>query len=89
MRGVRLRHDNSRRKVQNVRGDSSAIRHEGMAQSRAGDRGLTEPEEMVGMVLFLCSDAASHITGQAFVVDGGQSIRGLVPVENTVHSGHA
>jgi NAD(P)-dependent dehydrogenase (short-subunit alcohol dehydrogenase family) len=48
-----------------------------------------EPEEMVGMVLFLCSDAASFATGQAFVVDGGQMIRGLLPVENRVYAGKA
>ena len=34
-----------------------------------------ESEEMVGMVLFLCSDAASYITGQPFVVDGGHMAR--------------
>jgi NAD(P)-dependent dehydrogenase (short-subunit alcohol dehydrogenase family) len=32
-----------------------------------------EPEEMAGMVLFLCSDLASYAAGQTFVVDGGQT----------------
>jgi NAD(P)-dependent dehydrogenase (short-subunit alcohol dehydrogenase family) len=38
-----------------------------------------EPEEISGMVLFLCSPAASYITGQVFTVDGAQTIRGLLP----------
>jgi NAD(P)-dependent dehydrogenase (short-subunit alcohol dehydrogenase family) len=34
-----------------------------------------QPEEMAGMVLFLCSDFASFAAGQAFVVDGGYTAR--------------
>jgi 3-oxoacyl-[acyl-carrier protein] reductase len=33
---------------------------------------LGEPEDITGAVLFLTSDDASFITGQALVVDGGQ-----------------
>jgi len=32
---------------------------------------LAEPEEIVGAVLFLCSDEAGYITGQTLYVDGG------------------
>jgi len=33
------------------------------------------PEEVASAVLWLCSDAASYVTGQTIVVDGGLSIR--------------
>jgi NAD(P)-dependent dehydrogenase (short-subunit alcohol dehydrogenase family) len=33
---------------------------------------LGQPEDVAGLVLFLCSDAAGYITGQAINVDGGK-----------------
>lgn len=35
-----------------------------------------QPEEIADLVLYLSSDAASFITGQYFVADGGQSVKG-------------
>lgn len=32
-----------------------------------------QPEEMAGMVLYLCSPLASFVTGQTFIVDAGQT----------------
>jgi NAD(P)-dependent dehydrogenase (short-subunit alcohol dehydrogenase family) len=36
---------------------------------------IGQPEELIGPVRFLLSDAASYVTGHALVVDGGYSIR--------------
>ena len=33
---------------------------------------LGEPDDVIGLVLFLCSDSARYITGQAINVDGGK-----------------
>ena len=33
---------------------------------------LGEPDDVVGLVVFLCSDAARYLTGQAINVDGGK-----------------
>ena len=34
-----------------------------------------KPEELVGPVLLLASDAGSYITGQTFIIDGGFVVR--------------
>ena len=36
-----------------------------------------EPEEIVNLILYLCSDKAAFITGSNYVIDGGRSIGGL------------
>jgi 3-oxoacyl-[acyl-carrier protein] reductase len=41
--------------------------------SRYTIRRLGRPDDVAGMVLFLCSDAASWITGQTYPVNGGYS----------------
>jgi NAD(P)-dependent dehydrogenase (short-subunit alcohol dehydrogenase family) len=49
--------------------DDPNIRSAFLANSPIGR--VAQPEEMAGMVLFLCSDLASFAVGQTFVIDGG------------------
>jgi len=49
--------------------DDPQIRAHFLANSPIGR--VAKPEEMAGMVLFLCSDLASFAIGQTFAIDGG------------------
>ena len=49
--------------------DDPAMRSYFMANSPIGR--FAQPEEIAGTVLFLCSDFASFVVGQTFVIDGG------------------
>jgi dehydrogenase/reductase SDR family protein 4 len=45
-----------------------------MAMGKTPMARVAEPEEMVGAVVYLASDASSYVTGQVIAVDGGTTI---------------
>ena len=47
---------------------------DGWVRGRTPMRRWGNPDELAGLAVFLCSDAASYITGQTIFVDGGMSI---------------
>ena len=44
------------------------------------------PEDLPATVLFLCSEAASYITGATLTVDGGNSIGSLEVYQEKKHA---
>ena len=58
--------------IERVFGDTPEGRQAALAQEPIGRMG--RPAEIAAAVLWLCSDAASFVIGQAMVVDGGQTV---------------
>jgi Tropinone reductase 1 len=49
----------------------------GLIEARTPAGRIGEPEEVAGLAAFLCMPAASYISGQCIVVDGGFSVAGI------------
>jgi NAD(P)-dependent dehydrogenase (short-subunit alcohol dehydrogenase family) len=57
---------------QSVKGDAAIHRR---ARSIPSGR-LAAPEDVAAMIVFLCSEEATHVTGQLIAVDGGEQAAG-------------
>lgn len=64
----------TRRTIDNIVAQTGRTHEEALDALTAANpqRRLISPEEVAGTVLWLCSDAAASVNGQAIVVDGGE-----------------
>ena len=51
--------------------DEKAIEHRKKALSKRCIKRLQFPEDLVGAMVFLCSDASDFMSGQTMIIDGG------------------
>jgi NAD(P)-dependent dehydrogenase (short-subunit alcohol dehydrogenase family) len=62
-------------RIEKLNWEDSIILRERSEKTLLGRWG--EPEDIAGLVVFLCSDSSSYITGQDIYVDGGWLTKGL------------
>ena len=62
-------------RVEKLNWEDSVILRERSEKTILGRWG--EPQDLVGLAIFLCSDSSSYITGQDIYVDGGWLTKGL------------
>ena len=58
--------------------DDPALVHKAYSATMPTGR-YTLPEEVAGVVLYLCSDLSGNVTGTHIVIDGGRSGSGGAP----------
>jgi gluconate 5-dehydrogenase len=55
--------------------NDSTLRQERSDRTMMGHWG--EPNDLIGVMIFLASDASKYVTGQDFYIDGGWVAKGL------------